>query len=30
MALEEIEPRLQRIDSIVDQIPEFVWKEVRG
>ncbi|MEJ7794644.1 MAG: hypothetical protein WKF50_03765 [Nocardioides sp.] len=30
VALEEIEPRLQRIDSIVDQIPEFVWKEVRG
>jgi len=30
VALEEIEPRLQRIDAIVDQIPEFVWKEVRG
>ena len=30
VGLEEIEPRLQRIDSIVDQIPEFVWKEVRG
>ncbi|MGZ5398678.1 MAG: DUF3137 domain-containing protein [Nocardioides sp.] len=30
VALEEIEPRLRRIDSIVDQVPEFVWKEVRG
>lgn len=30
VGLEEIEPRLQRIDSIVDQIPEFVWREVRG
>lgn len=28
--LEQVEPRLQRIDAIVDQIPEFVWKEVRG
>ena len=28
--IEEIEPRLALIDGIVDQIPEFVWKEVRG
>jgi hypothetical protein len=28
--LEGIEPRLRRVDAIVDQIPEFVWKEVRG
>ena len=28
--LEHIEPRLSRVDAIVDQIPEFVWKEVRG
>ena len=30
VALEQIEPRLQRIDAIVDQVPEFVWKAVRG
>lgn len=28
--LDGIEPRLQRVDSVVDQIPEFVWREVRG
>jgi hypothetical protein len=28
--LEGIEPRLRRVDAVVDQIPEFVWKEVRG
>jgi hypothetical protein len=28
--IEEIEPRLAMVDGIVDQIPEFVWKEVRG
>ena len=28
--IEEIEPRLALINGIVDQIPEFVWKEVRG
>ena len=28
--LEEIEARLALVDGIVDQIPEFVWKEVRG
>ena len=30
VALEQIEPRLTRVDAIVDQIPEFVWKELRG
>lgn len=25
-----IEPRLRRVDAVVDQIPEFVWREVRG
>lgn len=28
--LEAIEPRLARVDAIVDQVPDFVWKEVRG
>ncbi|HEX6151608.1 DUF3137 domain-containing protein [Nocardioides sp.] len=28
--LESIVPRLQRVDTVVDQIPEFVWREVRG
>lgn len=28
--LEEIEPRLLRIDAIVDRIPDFVWQEVQG
>lgn len=28
--LEQIEPRLARVDAIVDQVPDFVWKEVRG
>ncbi len=26
----DIVPRLERIDAVVDQVPEFVWKEVRG
>ncbi len=30
VGLEEIEPRLRRIDAVVDLVPEFVWKEVRG
>lgn len=30
VALEQIEPRLQRLDTILDQVPAFVWKEVRG
>lgn len=30
VGLEEIVPRLERIDAIVDQVPAFVWKEVRG
>ena len=29
VALDGIEPRLRRVDAIVDQIPEFVWKQVR-
>lgn len=28
--IEAVEPRLGRVDAIVDQVPEFVWKEVRG
>ena len=29
VALDGIEPRLRRVDAIVDQIPEFVWKQVK-
>lgn len=30
VGLEEIVPRLERIDAIVDQVPDFVWQELRG
>jgi len=29
VALDGIVPRLRRVDAIVDQIPEFVWKQVK-
>ncbi len=28
--LEDVEPRLHHLDTIVDNVPEFVWREVRG
>lgn len=28
--LEQVEPRLAVIDGVLDNVPEFVWREVRG
>jgi hypothetical protein len=28
--IEQVEPRLAYIDSVLDTVPEFVWREVRG
>ena len=28
--IEEVEPRLAVIDGVLDKVPEFVWREVRG
>lgn len=28
--IEEVEPRLRVIDGVLDNVPEFVWREVRG
>lgn len=29
-SIEEVDAKLQVMDAIIDRIPEFVWKEVRG
>jgi hypothetical protein len=28
--IEEVEPRLALIDTVVDNVPDFVWRQVRG
>ena len=29
-SIESVEPRLRVIDGVLDNVPEFVWREVRG
>ena len=28
--IEQVEPRLAAIDSVLDNVPDFVWRQVRG